>query len=188
MNFIKKLDFSVDIEKVQQELSATIEQIGWPEQQIINDKYYSPNQLGLTYRPNAEFPWIDATGSLYDEKLHKFIAKEEDFTEWNPIGNYTKQIIEELGVRENKKFGRVRYMQLMPKTGLSIHADLETRYHLVIKTNPGALFGEYTGEEVAARCYHVPADGHFYHVDTTRKHFVYNGGWEPRIHLVICEI
>jgi hypothetical protein len=41
--------------------------------------------------------------------------------------------------------------------------------------------------DVSAKCYHIPADGYFYKVDTTKDHFVYNGGWEPRIHLVICE-
>jgi uncharacterized RmlC-like cupin family protein len=80
-------------------------------------------------------------------------------------------------------------MRLMPKTGLTVHADFETRYHYVIKTNPNAFFGEKIEEnEVAAVCYHMPADGHFYHVDTTRPHFVYNGSFEPRIHLVICKV
>jgi hypothetical protein len=80
-------------------------------------------------------------------------------------------------------------MRLMPKTGLSIHADVEQRYHFVLNTSPAALFGEYIGDaDLAAKCYHLPEDGHFYHVDTTKPHFVYNGGWEPRIHLVICKV
>ena len=78
-------------------------------------------------------------------------------------------------------------MRLMPKTGLTVHADFEMRYHYALVTNPNAFFGEKGGEnDVAATCYHIPADGNFYRVDTTRHHFVYNGGWEPRIHLVIC--
>jgi hypothetical protein len=177
MTFIKKLEFNIDIVRVQQEFTDLINQIGWPD-----------NQIGVKHRPNAEAPWTDAISSLYDEKLHKFTSKESDFTEWNPIGEYTRHVIEELGKIENKTFGRIRFMRLMSKTGLSIHADFEKRYHLVLNTNPCALFGEYTGGAVAATCYHIPADGHFYHVDTTRKHFVYNGGWEPRIHLVICEV
>jgi hypothetical protein len=32
---------------------------------------------------------------------------------------------------------------------------------------------------------HLPKDGYFYCVDTTQEHFVYNGGKEERIHLVI---
>jgi hypothetical protein len=188
MNFITKLKFNVDLLKVEQELATLLETVPWPVQQTINDICYPANQLGAKYRPNAKFPWIDASGSLYDSKLNKFTSREADFTEWNPIGSYTRQVIEELGRTENKTFGRVRFMRLMPKTGLSIHSDFETRYHLSLQTNPGALFGEFTGEEIAAKCYHIPSDGHFYHVDTTRRHFVYNGGWEPRIHLVINEI
>jgi hypothetical protein len=76
----------------------------------------------------------------------------------------------------------------MPKSGLSVHPDFEHRYHLSIVTNKYSYFGEHVGEtDVSAKCYHIPSDGYFYKVDTTREHFVYNGGWEPRIHLVLCE-
>jgi hypothetical protein len=107
----------------------------------------------------------------------------------NPaIGDYTKNILAQLSEHVNCRFGRIRYMRLMPKTGLSIHTDKEQRYHLVLDTHKGALFGHYTGEDPEiAKCYHIPADGYFYKVDTRMPHFVYNGGWEPRIHLVICE-
>jgi hypothetical protein len=78
-------------------------------------------------------------------------------------------------------------MRLMPKTGLSVHADFECRYHYVLETNKYAYFGEAVNDnELSAKCYNIPADGSFYRVDTTKEHFVYNGGWEPRIHLVIC--
>ena len=76
-------------------------------------------------------------------------------------------------------------MLLEPKKGLSIHKDFDFRYHLVLNTNANALFGETMQGDVKAVCYHIPADGHVYKVDTTREHFVYNGGWEDRIHLVI---
>jgi hypothetical protein len=147
------------------------------------------NQLGITHRPGVENIWLDASGSLYDKNLQKFTGKESEFTEWNKyLPSYTKSIIQELSNYENTTFGRIRFMRLMPKTGLSVHPDFEHRYHLALETNKYAYFGEHIGSsDVAAKCYHIPADSYFYKVDTTREHFVYNGGWEPRIHLVICE-
>ena len=188
MNFIEKIDFKVNLEKIKQDLEHILNIYAWPPEDFIN--HTPSNQIGLTYRKNAEDIWLDAGGSLYDHKIKKFIAEEKDFTEFNSeVGSYTKNIINELSKKENIDFGRIRYMKADQKRGLSIHKDLECRYHLVIKTNPGALFGEYHGAEgVAATCFHLPADGYFYKVDTTRDHFIYNGGWDERIHLVLCEI
>ena len=45
---------------------------------------------------------------------------------------------------------------------------------------------EYLG--IKANCYHLPMDGQWYKVDTTKTHWVYNGGDSPRIHLVVCAI
>jgi hypothetical protein len=77
-------------------------------------------------------------------------------------------------------------MRLMPKTGLSVHADSSVRYHFVLKTNPHAYIAHTF--QAGALCFHIPADDTFYKVDTTKHHFVYNGGHEPRIHLVVCPI
>lgn len=186
MNFITKTSVSVNLDQVIADLNSLLAIHPWPEMNI--EKQLPGNQLGITHRPGAENIILDSSGSLYDKKLKEFIAKESDFTLWNPnTPSYTRSIIEKLSEQENTAFGRIRFMRLMPKTGLSVHPDFEMRYHLVINTNKYAYFGEHVGEEVAAKCYHVPADGYFYKVDTTREHFVYNGGWEPRVHLVICE-
>jgi len=186
-DFITKTNFSVNLDQVKEDLNSLLSVQTWPE--IDFHKKLPGNQLGITYRPNAEDIWLDASGSLYDKNTHQFTGKESDFTEWNEhLSSYTKSIIEQLAEHENTKFGRIRFMRLMPKTGLSVHPDFEQRYHLALETNKYAYFGEHVGSpEISAKCYHIPADGYFYKVDTTREHFVYNGGWEPRIHLVICE-
>ena len=41
---------------------------------------------------------------------------------------------------------------------------------------------------VVGECYHIPADGQWYHVNTVKTHWVYNGGSTPRIHIVVCAI
>lgn len=188
MNFIEKINFTADLNQMINDLNVFLSKHPWPNTTFIhNDKKYHANQLGLTYRPNCDYPLGDAGGSLYDQTTNSFTGSELDFTEWNDIEPYTKNILEQLSEFAGSKFGRIRYMRLMPKTGLTVHADFEHRYHFVLETNKYAYFGEAVHENnLAAKCYHIPADGSFYKVDTTREHFVYNGGWEPRIHLVIC--
>jgi hypothetical protein len=187
MNFIQKLKYTANLDQMKADLDTLLVETPWPKEDFALKS--SGNQIGVTYRPNAKNIILDASGSLYDKEQKKFIARELDFTEINPsLGQYTKNILAELAEQEHTKFGRIRYMRLMPKTGLSIHADFEMRYHYVLETNSYALFGDATPfADIAAKCYHMPADGHFYKVDTTREHFVFNGGWAPRVHLVICK-
>ena len=186
MNFITKLTISADLDTMRSDLETTLEKCPWPLEDI---HLKTPgNQIGLRCRPTSADPYLDASGGLYDKTKHKFIAKESDFSEFNDLVNpYTKSKLTELAEIEKINLGRVRYMRLMPKTGLSIHHDWEVRYHYVLHTNEHSLFGEYNNNsDTKALCYHIPADSYFYKVDTTRDHFVYNGGWEPRIHLVVC--
>lgn len=159
---------------------------GWPEQTTINGKFYSGNQLSAKHRVASTNQIYDCVGNLYDFENQRFHSLESDFTEYNDfLPEYTKSIIQQLEEHEKVKFGRIRYMRLMSKTGLSVHKDFENRYHYVFDTNPNAFFGEKTEGDLAAKCYHIPNDSFFYKVDVTREHFVYNGGWEPRVHLVL---
>lgn len=187
MNFITKLEFTADHSQMLADLEKILLMCPWPSEDFVRKS--SGNQIGITHRNGAVNQWLDSAGSLINRTTGEVIAKEENFSNFNDfLPEYTRQTLKNLKIAQDADFGRVRYMRLMPKTGLSIHTDTEQRFHYVLKTSPGALFGEYTGSgQVAATCYHIPADGHFYHVDTTRPHFVYNGSWEPRIHLVICK-
>jgi hypothetical protein len=182
MNFISKTNLSIDIEKVNDDLKHLLKFFHWslPASPIHN-------QIGIRHRANAENIWLDASGSLYNTELGRFTGQEGDFSEWNPhLPEYTRSVIEQLMLEENIKIGRARFMLAPPRQGLTVHRDFEMRYHLVLKTNPNAFFGERVDEgELTAKCYHVPADGYFYKVDTTRDHFIYNGGKEDRIHLVL---
>ena len=188
VKFIEKINFTADVNQMINDLNLFISRNPWPNTTFMyNNQKYHANQLGLTYRPNADYPLGDAGGSLYDPVTNSFTSSETDFTEWTDVEPYTKNIIEQFSTFVDSKFGRIRYMRLMPKTGLSVHADFECRYHYVLETNKYAYFGEAVSDnDLSAKCYNIPADGSFYRVDTTREHFVYNGGWEPRIHLVIC--
>lgn len=177
--FLYKLDFTADLELVNKDLETILTKTDWgPE-----------NQIGLVHRPNPlKDIWKDCVGSLYDYDTGDEKYTENEFTELNKdIPEYLKTLLIDFAERYNFSLGRVRLMRLMPKTGLTVHKDTSPRYHLVIKTNPYAYIGQsFEKGNMAAVCYHAPLDSYFYKVDTTQKHFVYNGGKEPRIHLVIC--
>lgn len=179
--FIKKLELTADLAKIEQDLDYILTLTSWG----------SENQIGLTHRKIVEGDiWKDCVGSLYNRETGEDIANESEFTEINPnIPNYILSKIQELAQAENFKLGRVRLMKLPSKAGLTVHADTSVRYHLVLKTNPTAYMAQaFTAGNIGAICFHMPADGYFYKVDTTKHHFVYNGGLEPRVHLVICPV
>jgi hypothetical protein len=171
----EKLTFNADVEQINKDLEEILKVTSWSER----------NQIGLTYRKGATDLYNDAVGSLYSDGVK--ITDESKFTEFNEsMPFYTNMILKEFAKFQRIKLGRVRIMKLDPKKGLSIHRDETERYHLVLKTNINALFGFRTFKEgVVANCYHIPQDNHFYKVDTTKFHFVYNGGEEERIHIVI---
>jgi hypothetical protein len=184
--FIRRLELMSDSEAVLQNLNNILEQTVWLPQ----------NQIGLNHRPDATDPWKDGVGSLYDRVNNKFISNESDYSVWNKslAVSYVKSQIELLSQSENFSPGRIRFMRLLPKTGLSVHKDAEVRYHLVLKTNSKAYVCRKTIDTdidisclpESATCYHMPQDNHWYCVDTRQVHWVYNGGDTERIHLVVC--
>jgi len=173
---IEKLSFTADVDQIYKDLGEVLKATEWG----------AVNQIGLTFRPGAQDPYKDATGSLFrDNKV--MVSNEQEFTEINErLPFYTNMILREFAKFQRIKLGRVRFMRLMPKTGLTFHRDTTERYHLVIKTNIHSLLGFRTfKDDMVAGCYHLPKDGHFYKIDTTKFHFAYNAGDEERIHIVI---
>lgn len=183
---IRKLVLSSSVEIVQRECDNIINSVGWG----------NTHQIGLKSKPNSDNPWFDSVGSLYDMNTKLPVNSELDFNVWNLDSNsYIRQEIEKLQEKEKISIGRVRIMKLLPKIGLSVHKDNEFRYHLVLKTNPSAYFAFNdtvspldTDVTEIGKFYHIPKDGFWYLVDTTKIHWVYNGGKEARLHIVVCGI
>jgi len=176
---IEKLDFKTNIQDVLNDVDTIVKMSPWDED----------NQIGLTHRPGAIHLWKDAVGSLYTNDGKSNGVSENEFIELNPqIPETLKTLLLDFAQSQNIKLGRVRIMRALSKRGLTVHRDTSVRYHLVLKTNIDSFFGFRDLKQtdgVAAHCYHMPANGHFYKVDTTKFHFIYNGGKTERIHLVI---
>lgn len=179
--FLQQLSYTADRGRVLGELNDLLNTV---------TQWAPENQIGLRHRLGCADQWKDSVGSLYDKDKNIKLGYEKDFQSWNDgCPAYTLQILENLSAEEGITWGRIRFMLLLPKTGLSMHVDDEPRYHLVLRTNPSCIFGEcFKNTTVRSIGYHMPADDHWYKVDTTREHFVYNGGSQPRIHLVACPI
>jgi len=186
MNFKTKTSIVADIEKLKKDLDHVLSYCSWN----WSDQAGIGNSIGLNHRPGAKNQWIDNWGSLIDTKTGERKASESDFSTWNDSApNYTTSIIESLAEVEQFKIGRVRYLRLEKKTGLTVHKDFEPRYHIALKTTPHAFFGKVVNDsELTAKCFNIPEDGYFYRMDTRQEHFVYNGSWEDRIHLVVCAL
>jgi hypothetical protein len=186
--FIKKLNNTANLDAIKECVEHILLLRPWPNGSIEDCSIV--NQIGLTHRQLATNEWLDASGGGKDNQAGKL---ETEFNVWNkhlPI-NLIDSIT---GFAKEHNFtpGRVRLMRLMPKTGLMMHQDTEQRYHLAITTNIGCFVCTPTtvnpSEDYQIRGYHIPADGHFYKVDTTVHHFVYNSGNTERVHLVINAI
>ena len=91
---------------------------------------------------------------------------------------YFKEVFETL--KERFKLGRVRLLLKEPRSTLSWHKDPECRLHVPIITNKGCSM---VIENVAK---HLPADGKVWITNNTKYHNFFNGGEQPRIHLVAC--
>lgn len=178
--FIEPMNLFSDKDLILNDLSDILKYTSW-------EPY---NQIGLRHRINCTNQWTDSAGSIYDRETNIKLADESEFSEYNDnIPENLRYELERLKRYINTNIGRARLMRLMPKTGLSIHKDLEKRYHLALDTNDGCMFAECVKiSSMRSIGYTIPSDNRWYSVDTTRSHYVYNGGKTPRIHLVVCQV
>lgn len=182
MQFIEKLDYTSD--KITMLMEANT---------ILGSINLAPeNQISLKSKIGSENKWKSGVGSFYDFNSQSFNDAEVNYTEWNlPEDNFIRKEIIELEKKFNFISGRIRIMSLAPKQGLTVHQDQEIRYHYVLETNPYSYFCHNIAkfENIATPVgvfYHIPDDGHWYKVDTTKTHWIFNGGKTRRVHIVVC--
>lgn len=124
--------------------------------------------------------------SLYDHVQQKYVQKQEDFdANMDFIAEtYTEQVIAEMTNDIKKEYllnvGRVRFLALGPKECLTYHTDIdsETRFHIPIQTNKGAMF--VINYEVVT----MLAPGEVYLLDVQKPHTAINASREQRVHMV----
>ena len=169
----RKLNLHFDIQATKEAYRVAVEDIGFSGELVNCISLTHPesdlsNQRGIFWTMNDNYEEIQI------EKL----VEEEVYRVFEPLlmETYFKNIYDTLS--EHYKLGRVRILKLDSRTSLSYHRDPETRLHIPIITNPGALM------VVGKNAYHMKADGGVYYVDTTKYHTALNGGDVPRVHIV----
>jgi hypothetical protein len=130
-------------------------------------------------------PIIDQVSNLDTFKRLELSRPSGDFfsdpwetnTEYKntPLGN----VIDSLG-----QIGQARLLSLDSGESYTAHCDPDDRIHLAIITNPYSFLVDITNQ----RLYHLPADGHLWHMDTSRTHVASNWGSRNRIHLTVRKL
>ena len=81
-------------------------------------------------------------------------------------------------IMDEHKLVRTRLMRMKKKTCYYWHKDSTKRLHIAIDTHPHC-FLLVDGEQ-----FHIPADGNYHIIDTTRMHTALNASKQDRIHIV----
>lgn len=153
------------------------------DQICINTVPEEPDNFHLG-RGSLTWDWDNST---YDENNQIVLNKrekqlrEEDFTVL--CNQFKNTSFEKIYVALEKKYvlGRVRIMNLLPKTCLTWHKDSTTRVHYPMLTHEGCFM--VIQDEVK----HLPVNT-WWHTDTSVKHTVFNGSKKNRYHIVAAII
>lgn len=128
--------------------------------------------------------WFDGIGSLYDYEQRKFTRGTADFSEPSPKlkGSYLEEVInrvEQQAQLDSVRVGRIRIMKMLPKTCYTLHTDPEEfRYHIPLRTNPGAFF------VVDNKVCRMDIPGQLFRFKTNAEHTAVNASTAERIHIV----
>ena len=183
-DFYKVPELKFDISKLRKDLDLILE----------NKKFNSPGvthfgAISLNQIPNDDesikgnnirgkyWTIADETGKEVSRDID---IDEAKYTQLVPEFNntYFSEVYKVLSKRF--KLGRVRLLLKEPRSTLSWHKDPECRLHIPIVTNAGCSM---VIENVAK---HLPADGSVWITNNTKYHNFFNGGEQPRVHLVAC--
>ena len=121
--------------------------------------------------------WTRADDS-YTEVMRESPVAEHQFSEFVEEYKHTYFYYVWQTLSKLHTIGRCRLLLKEPRSTLSWHRDPEPRLHVPIRTNPGAIM------IVDNHATHLPANGSVYFTDTRGYHNAFNGGEEPRVHLV----
>jgi len=174
---VQKLNKKIDLPRLKGESEDIIAKFGLGHADQFGFVNYG--------KPGDDTPvesYFDSTGSLFNHESGEFWAKETDFRNFNK--EFENTYFHEIYCMF-KNAGRMRLMNVPPKTCYSFHKDSNLRIHIAIDTNESSYFIFPEQSEIC----HIPSDGHFYIVDTLKTHSFMNGHIsKSRLHLVIDDL
>ena len=184
-DFYQVPELKFDIAKLREDLDTILKKKGFaspegvsnfgaiPLNQIPNDEdSIKGNSIRGVYWTIADESGKEVTRDVpIDESKYTELLPEFENTYFNEVYKT---------LSKKFKLGRVRLLLKEPRSTLSWHKDPEPRLHIPIITNLGCSM---VIENVAK---HLPADGNVTITNNTKYHNFFNGGEQPRVHLVAC--
>ena len=179
-DYIQKLDFYIDIERLRREIFN-----------LIANDHYGFNMVSLRL-PVGGTNYLDDYEDLKNNSVDSYVFFPKDngydqkntkhnkeYTIWHPDlkDSYVASIVPELEKLTGFNIGRVRLVWLQPNAGYPMHFDFEPiRLHIPLFTNQASYF--FHGHKL----YHMHY-GKLYHIITSGLHTAWNFGSLPRLHL-----
>jgi len=169
----KKLPFYFDLEALQNAYIYAVDEVGFSGNlvnciSLVKKEDASVEERGIFWTRDSDYKEVQIEKHIDEEAYRVFEPKLAK--------TYFKNVYDALSI--HYRVGRLRVLKLNPRTSLSYHRDPENRIHIPIVTNPGAMM------IVNNEAYHMPANGSAYYMHTVDYHSAFNGGPDPRIHLV----
>lgn len=165
MSPVEEYASSIDVDLIRQEITDLLPRLALNCKTLTN-----VDQLCLHGTHDGDSP-LHGVGKIGD--LLPFL--ETDFTENLFVEHmpYTYKVLDSL------KACRMRIMGMAPRRCYSYHQDESKRIHIPIVTHRKCFLAFEDG------LHHLPANGSYYVVDTTRPHSAFNGSQKcHRVHLV----
>ena len=185
---ITQLTWSYSLPGLVRDVFKLIELYGWSKNNSLSLVYDYERDAAHTHQR------VHGEATRRSIKDGRVVRQDVWYDRWIPTldAPALKEVWEDMEIRSRTGVYRMRIMKLDPMGCLSFHTDPVVRYHIPIVTNPSAFFFiegnklRYENNRVYGMgTYHLPATGAVYRVDTRKRHTVYNGGPEPRIHVVL---
>lgn len=173
---IPMLPYMCNTEIILQDINNYI----FKDSEFSNDLFELHNQISL----RESSSWFNGVGSLFDYDKGIFLSSTKDYnvTSKKLEGSYLAKVISEvesLAEHEGVKIGRIRIMQLPPKTCYTLHVDPEEfRYHIPLITSYQCFF------IISQDVFRMPQVGRLYKFKTNSEHTAVNASFKNRLHLV----
>jgi hypothetical protein len=145
------------------------------------DNYPYYKGIGLQYEDDSN-PFYDAIDGLMTMEIDGTYKINRSFGSAYLKKNELAQAFTELFEYFETQVQLTRGRILISEPGNIIHEHRDglscAALHYVVQTDPDAKF------VIDRQEYHLPADGHFYLVNASRPHYIYNKSSDARIHIV----
>ncbi len=179
--------YSFNLEEMKSQIDSIVHDTISIDRNAQGKKYNRYKGLGFFSREDADKPLEDhftrrdsGLGQVYSDNLHLNSKLpdlyENDFTKPTEIYNeYFKKVFSVF----KSPITKASLLELKSKGYLGSHVDFP--YYKTIRLHATIRGGENAWYEIAGERFQIPADGHWYFIDTGKFHSIWNEGPDDRL-------